>query len=228
MVEDPKIQDTSDSHVSEQPPKPKNRPISSDSFSKVASGISALAATAGLLVGGIWTYARFSVLLEQPIAEATAKAKASEARKTAAEATTAERIAERTIVVNIDLATSTARDPVSSGAWWVTVEISIKNTGNSDVTLDLEKDTRFYIARITDASKTGELDYEAKRYLAFDYPDRRLTWFTLRPGAELDKYRTVQIVRKPGMYIARFSIEAPSVGGKKGREYSAQSFFVIR
>ena len=190
-------------------------------FEKIAGGVQSIIVAVGILVGGIWALTRFSVLLEARIAEA-------QAAKAEAEAITATRIARQSIVLNVDLSAQQIAKTTDGKDKWVLVELTVKNTGNQDYKMDLTGDTRFYVARVKDIDSTGLVTYEKRLKLQFDFPDKTINWFLLHPGAEIDKFRTVQRISIPGLYIARFSVAAPSDPSSLGREYSAQTFFYVK
>jgi hypothetical protein len=201
-------------------PKDAERPqaFSADTFSKVAGGINSLIAAIAISVGGAWALTRFTVLLEARIAEA-------QALKTEAEAVVAKRKADEAEIVNVDLSVQVLAS--KRGKRWVSVVVGLKNTGSKDYVISLENDVRFYVARVLETKSSGEVIYGDRSTLAFDYADKRLEWFNLKPGAELDSYRAIKEITVPGLYIARFSVRAPPLGARKGREYSAQTFFVV-
>jgi hypothetical protein len=200
-------------------PPVQEAPKKFEAFSNLASGLQALVVAASVLAGGAWAYFKFSVLLE-------AKKAVAEAQKAEAEAETARRIARASAVLSIELVANQIAD-VSSEEKWVAVELSLRNTGNEPIRIDLEKNIRFYLARVTDASDEGVISYGDRHHLKFDYPDKTITWFIVRPGADNDKYRTVQRVSEPGLYIARFSVEPPGSSEGPSHEYNGQTFFYV-
>jgi hypothetical protein len=216
--------------ISGSPPAPENgAPVDAikaqrrnfEQFNKLAGGIQSLIAAAGIIVGGGWALIRFDTLLEQRIA-------AAQAEKLEADAIASKRVATGSKIVNIDISTNVL-PATTSGERWVQVELSLKNTGNEPIKLDLSKKTRFYVSKVLDIGNTGFPTYEDHRKnLQFDFPDKTIEWFMLRPGAEIDRYRTIQRLNEPGLYIARFSLSVPDSSIGEGWEYSAQTFFVVQ
>jgi len=195
------------------------RSISPDSFSKIAAGVSSIATTAAIVAAGLWAVTRFSVLLEARIAEA-------EADKAEAEAAIAQRSAEAKEIVNVDLA-ALVLTTKSRGERWVSVALTLKNTGSKDHIISLEKDVRFYVAKVLQTKDNGEVQYDKMLNLTFDYADKSMTWFNLKAGAESDVYRAIKRVDSAGVYIARFSVVAPEIDNFPAREYRAQTYVFV-
>ena len=194
--------------------------ISAETFNKVSGGVNSVASTLAILAAGIWAITRYSVLLEAQMAEAQLK-------KLDAEAEIARRTADSKEIVNIDLSVQVLKSNAPSHDRWANISVTLKNTGTKDYIISLDDDVRFYVAKVVETKENGEITYENISRLAFDYADKRLTWFNLRPGADLDSYRTIKKIDAPGLYIARFSARAPKIADKPSHEYSAQTFFVV-
>jgi hypothetical protein len=197
--------------------------MNEEKFSKIAGGIQSLVVAVSIVVGGVWALTRFAVLVEQRIAVA-------QAEKTEADAKIAKNNARESIVLNVDLSAHQLKAPKNKGERWVMIELGIRNTGNKDLKIDLaQASSKFYISRVTGVAASGDQSYGERLSLMFDYPDKNLTWFILRPGAETDKMRTVQKLRESGLYIARFSVKAPDDGSLigEGHEYSSETFFYV-
>ncbi len=190
-----------------------------DSFSKLAGGIQALVTTLGIIIGGIWALVRFDALLEAQIAT-------HQAEKLEAEAIIARRGAESQVVLNIDISAKQI-SPQDNTNRWVMIEITLRNSGNTPYKLDIKNNTRFYIARVNGIDDNGVPEYDYESPLKFDYPDKTIEWFMLRPGAEIDRFRTIQKADLPGLYVARFSAGVPDASIGRDREYSAQVFFHV-
>lgn len=194
--------------------------MTADTFSKLASAFNSIAAAIAIVVGGAWALTRFSVLLEARIAHA-------QAEKAEADAVLARRQAEVREVVNVDISAQVLTNKTPRKEKWVSVAVTLKNTGAKEYIISLDDDVRFYVAKVLRTKENGETDYGDMLRLAFDYADKRLTWFNLKPGAEIDSYRAVKKLDSSGLYIARFSVRAPKIGDKPGREYSAQTYFLV-
>jgi hypothetical protein len=124
----------------------------SEKFNNIASGIQAIVVAVGVVVGGGWGLWRYSVLLEARIAVA-------QAEKAEAEVESAKRVARSSVVVNVDLSARQIQTTLERGKW-ILVELSIRNTGNQDIKIDLTGDTRFYVARVTGINKDGALTFD--------------------------------------------------------------------
>jgi len=200
-----------DSNPRDAVPKPARN---YEQLNKLAGAIQSLVASVGIIVGGGWALFRFDALLEARIA-------AAQADKVEADAQKAKREAAGTQVVNIDL------NAESLGDKWVQVELTVRNTGNESIKLDMAGKTKFFLAQVFQVDQAGAPSYGERIKLQFDYPDKTIEWFMLRPGAEIDRFRTIQKLHSPGLYIARFSVSVPDSSIGEGREYSAQKFFLV-
>jgi hypothetical protein len=194
--------------------------MSAETFEKVASGVNSIAATIAIVAAGVWALTRFSVLLEARIAVA-------EADRAEAEATIAKRNVVQKEIVNVGIAADVLASKSSKSERWVSVAVTLRNSGSLDYVVDLEKNVRFYVARVLETKDSGQVVYGNKMNLSFDYADKELTWFNLKPNADSDVYQAIKRLDSKGLYIARFSVEAPKIGEFPSREYSAQTYFIV-
>ncbi len=190
-----------------------------DHFSKLASGIQSIVTTLGLILCGIWALIRYDALSERDIATAQRK-------KYFADAKEAERIASVKKVIYMDLNVKELKSKVYHGRW-VLVELSVKNTGNENLKIDLNK-SKFYVTKVDTIDRSGIIKYNRRFDLKLDYIDKTLKWLLIRPGTEVDRYRTIQKLNDLGLYLVRFTFEDPDTSIGKSREFSAETFFIIK
>lgn len=200
--------------------------MGAEHFKTVAEAIQASIVSAGILIGGVWTATTFVTLSEAAKAKAETERVEAERDKLEAEGELARRSLESEHIVNASITTSTHRDP--SNVWWVVVEVSLSNTGTKPVPLVLDGNLRFYVSRVERVAADGMLVYGERTNLGFNYPDKSLDWFFLRPGTHIEKVHAVQKVDRPGLYLARFAVQVPDERVGHGREYGADTFFLVK
>jgi hypothetical protein len=146
--------------------------------------------------------------------------------KLKAEADLAKKKAEAPPAINVEV---DAHQLPSKDHRWILVELTLSNSGNDAVAVDLAEGMTFTLSRVTKITPDGRLGYENPSLkLQFDYPDTTVTLTTLRPGGSPGKYRTVQEVSSPGLYLVRFrSAKSKTATGPGALEDAAQSFVVV-
>jgi len=200
--------------------------MSVDRFKTAAEAIQATIVSAGILIGGAWTATTFVTLSEAAKAKAETERVEAERDKLVAEAELTRRSLESEHIVNTSIIASTYRNPPD--VRWVVIEVSLSNTGTKPVPLVLDGNLRFYVSRVERVTNDGTLVYGQRTNLGFNYPDKSLDWFYLRPGTQIEKVHAVQRVDRPGLYLARFAVQVPDERVGRGREYSADTFFLVK
>jgi hypothetical protein len=188
-------------------------------FNNIASGVQAVVVSVGVILGGVWTATTFVALSQ-------AKKATAEAEKASAEAALAKRSVASKVIVNTSISATQLR--TDSKVRRVLVEVSLSNTGNEPIRLDIKKNLRYYVARVIEVGSDGIVKFGDMRPLQFDYADKTIEWVLLPPGAELEKMHSVQVVDRPGTYLARFSVSLADSPDGTGREYSSDSYFQVK
>ena len=204
-------------------PSPSPSPPNYEKFNKISGGIQSIVTAAGLVIAGCWALWRYSDLLENQTAIASLEKQEAQAR-------TEKRQAQAKVILHVEVSAQQIPSGVELHASerWVVVELSVRNAGNEDYFLKLNKSTKFYVAKAISVASDGAQNYGKLIKLQFDYPDMTINGIAVKPSSEADKYRTIQRIEEPGLYIVRFAASTTGEPNKESREYSAQSFFYVR
>jgi len=194
-------------------------------FKNLTAGIQSLVIAVGVVIGGIWTASTFVALAEAQRGVAEAQRSIAEAQKAELDLELAKQKAANAIVVNC--AIEAKQLTTIGGKRWVLVTVSVSNSGTKEMKLDAGKNMRFYVSRVKEINELGIGNYESRVPLRFDYADKTIEWLMLRPGAQIENMHAVQRVDGPGLYLARFAVQARDETVGSGREFSAETYFVV-
>lgn len=197
-------------------------------FKEFAEAGQAAVVCLGIVIGGIWTAATFWTLSEATKAKAETMKAQAEHEKLKIETELVRRSLASEQVVNVTMSAASHRRGAMADQRWVVVEVGLSNSGNKPVRLTIGGNLRFYLARVEGIGSDGSIGYGQRFNLRFHYPDKIVTWLMLRPGAHLEKLQSVQQVHEPGMYLARFALQLPDEGVGEGREYGADTYFLVQ
>jgi len=197
-------------------------------FKEIAEASQAVVVCLGVVIGGAWTATTFWTLSEATKAKAETMKAQAEHEKLRIETELARRSLASEQVVNVTMSAASHRRGAKADQRWVVVEVGLSNSGNKPVRLTIGGNLRFYVARVEGIEQDGSIAYDHRFNLRFHYPDKVVTWLMLRPGAQIERLQSVQQVDRPGMYLARFALQLPDEGVGEGREYGADTYFLVQ
>lgn len=192
-------------------------------FNNLASGIQSLVVVLSVVAGAIWGAVTLQPILEQRRAEATLAQSEAEARSAAL--ALQQRLRRREVV---QVAIEAAAYVLQTGSRTVAVTVRLKNDGEESVRLPFDgQEVQFYVAKVETIRPNGEVVYSNRLDLKVDYVDKTITWFRAHPGDAVEA-RAIQSLPGPGLYLARYSSEAPADSALPGREFSSEVYFEAR
>lgn len=180
--------------------------MSSDNFSKLASGVQSVALVFAMLVGGLWTYGTYRTLVQREKAELEVLNLKTQRDKTQLELEELKK--KNTAKSNgvIDLTVVQINEQPLDGRRFIGITANIINIGNEDLNISLSQNLEAYVVKIDKIDLEGNITYSPKWKLKLDVPDRDIQSIFIAAGGDTAKLSLVQQLSTPGAYFVRLRI----------------------